>query len=82
MKISELINSLQEALEEDGDKEILFWADQIAPDAVDLVKESMDEQWIKYLTEHLANREPLFVSQSIEATKKDGTKKTYSFVIL
>lgn len=83
MKLSKLIENLQETLEKEGDKECLFWADSIAPDADDLVKNtSNDEEWVKYLTDHLAYREPLFVDQSIETTKKDGSVKTYNFVIL
>lgn len=82
MKLSKLIENLLEVLEENGDKECLFWADSIAPDADDLIKSSTDKEWVKYLTDHLVDREPLFVDQTIEATKKDGTTKTYNFVIL
>lgn len=83
MKLSKLIENLQEVLKENGDKECLFWTDKTAPDTADLVKSSMDgEEWVKYLTNCITHRDPLFVEQSIEATKKDGSKLTYNFIIL
>ena len=82
MKLSKLIENLQEVLEENGDKECLFWNDRTSPDADDLIKSTTDKNWVKYLTDHLTDREPLFVDQSIKATKKDGSKLTYNFIIL
>lgn len=82
MKLSKLIENLLEVLEESGDKECLFWADSIAPDADDLIKSTTDKNWVKYLTDHLTDREPLFVDQSIKATKGDGSVETYNFIIL
>ena len=54
MKLSKLIENLQEALEKNSDK--------------DLIKSTTDKEWAKYLTDHLTDRQPLFVGQSISAT--------------
>ena len=54
MKLSKLIENLQEVLERNGDK--------------DLIKSATDKEWAKYLTGHLTGRQPLFVGQSIAAT--------------
>lgn len=85
MKLSKLIENLQEVLKENGDKECLFWndsADNAVPDAKDLIKSTTDKEWVKYLTDHLTDRQPLFIVQSIKATVKDWSVKTYNFIIL
>lgn len=71
MKLSKLVENLQEVLERNGDKECLFWADSAdnaVPDAKDLIKSTTGKGWAKYLTDHLTDRQPLFVGQSIAAT--------------
>ena len=58
MKLSKLIENLQEVLERNGDKECLFWADgadNAVPDAKDLIKSTTDKEWVKYLTGHLTD---------------------------
>lgn len=85
MKLSKLIENLQEVLEGNGDQECLFWTDSVdnpIPITKDLIKKTEDKEWVRYLTDHLTDREPLFVVQSIKATKADGSTKTYKFVIL
>ena len=85
MKLSKLIENLQEVLGRNGDKECLFWADSTdnaVPNAKDLIKSTTDKEWVKYLTDHLTDRQPLFVVQSITATTGDRSKTTYNFVIL
>lgn len=54
MKLSKLVENLQEVLERNGDK--------------DLIKSTTDKEWAKYLTDDLTDRQPLFVGQSITAT--------------
>ena len=47
MKLSRLIENLQEVLERNGDKECLFWADSAynaVPDAEDLIKSTTDKE--------------------------------------
>ena len=71
MKRSKLVENLQEVLERNGDKECLFWtdsADNAVPNAKDLIKSTTDKEWVKYLTDDLTDRQPLFVGQSISAT--------------
>ena len=85
MKLSKLIENLLEVLKENGDQECRFWADSVdnpIPNTEDLIKKTEDKEWVKYLTDHLTDREPLFVVQKIKATKEDGTSETYNFVIL
>ena len=54
MKRSKLVENLQEVLERNGDK--------------DLIKSTTNKEWVKYLTDDLTNKQPLFVGQSITAT--------------
>ena len=54
MKLSKLVENLQEVLERNGDK--------------DLIKSTTNKEWAKHLTGHLTDRQPLFVGQSIAAT--------------
>lgn len=54
MKLSKLVENLQEVLERNGDK--------------DLIKSTTNKEWVKYLTDDLTGRQPLFVGQSIAAT--------------
>lgn len=71
MKLSKLVENLQEVLERNGDKECLLWADSADnafPDAKDLIKSTTNKEWAKYLTDDLTDRQPLFVGQSIAAT--------------
>ena len=47
MKLSKLIENLQEVLERNGDKECLFWADSVdnaVPKAKDLIKSTTDKE--------------------------------------
>ena len=47
MKLSKLIENLQEVLERNGNKECLFWADSAdnaVPDAKDLIKSTTDKE--------------------------------------
>ena len=58
MKLSKLIENLQEVLERNDDKECLFWtdgADNAVSDAEDLIKSTTDKEWDKYLTDHLTD---------------------------
>lgn len=74
MKLSKLVENLQEVLERNGVK--------------DLIKSTTDKELAKYLTGHLTDRQPLFVGQSITATVQlwydyeYQKKTTYNFVIL
>ena len=54
MKRSKLVENLQEVLEKNSDK--------------DLIKNTTNKEWVKYLTDDLTNKQPLFVGQSITAT--------------
>ena len=58
MKLSKLIENLQEVLERNGDKECLFWADSAynaVSDAEDVIKSTTDNEGVKYLTGHLTD---------------------------
>ena len=88
MKLSKLVENLQEVLERNGDKECLFWtdgADNAFPNAKDLIKSTTNKEWVKYLTDDLTDRQPLFVGQSIAATVQlwyDYEYQKDNFVIL
>ena len=77
MKLSKLVENLQEVLERNGDKECLFRADSADntfPDAKDLIKSTTNKEWVKYLTDDLTDRQPLFVGQSIAAASLPEVK--------
>ena len=88
MKLSKLVENLQEVLERNGNKECLFWADSAdnaVPDAKDLIKSTTNKEWAKYLTDDLTGRQPLFEVQSISATVQlwyDYEYQKDNFVIL
>lgn len=71
MKLSKLVENLQEVLERNGNK--------------DLIKSTTGKEWVKYLTDDLTDRQPLFEGQSISATVQlwyDYEYQKDNFVIL